>query len=53
LELVGQLDFFGDSHTVFGDDGCTEALLEDNVTAFRSEGDFYGRGEGVDTLEDL
>ena len=51
LELVFQLDFLGDGNAVFGDGRRAEGFFEDDVAAFRAEGDFDGVGEDVYTLE--
>ena len=42
---VFQVDFLGDGHTVLGDGWATKALLKDNVTTARSEGDFDRAGQ--------
>ncbi len=51
LELVGELDFFGDGDAVFGHNRCAEALLKDHVATFGAEGHLNGGGEDVDTFE--
>ena len=51
LELVLQLDFLRDRHTVLRDGGGAEALLEHRVAAFRAECCLDGIGEDVDALE--
>ncbi|MNZ42151.1 hypothetical protein D3C78_597200 [compost metagenome] len=47
LELVFQLDFLGNGNAVLGDGRSTEALVQDDVTAFRAEGGLDGIGEHV------
>ena len=51
LELVFQLDFLGNRNAVFGDGRRAEGFFEDDVTAFRAEGDFDGIGEDVHAFE--
>ena len=53
FELVFKFDLLGDGHTVLGDERGPEALLEDDVTALRSEGDADGVCEAVDAGENL
>ncbi len=51
LELVFQFDFLGNADTVLGDAWCAERFVDNDVTAFWTEGDFYGIGENVDTFQ--
>ena len=51
LELILELDVLRDGHAVLGDARCAERLLENNVAAFRAEGDFHGVGQNIDALE--
>ena len=48
LEGVLELDLTGDGHTVVGDGGGAELLVEDDVAALRAERDLDGVGELVD-----
>ncbi len=52
LELVLQLDLFGNGHAVLGDQGGAEGLLDDHVAAFGAQGYLDGVGQCVDTFED-
>jgi hypothetical protein len=47
LELVLELDFLRDRHTVLGDRRGAEAALENDVAALGAEGDLDGVGEDV------
>ena len=51
LELVFELDFLGNRHTVFGDARGAEGFIDDHVAAFRAEGHLHRVGKDVDTLE--
>jgi len=51
LELVLELDFLGDRHTVLGDGGGAEGALEDHVAALRAQGDLDCVGEDVHALD--
>ena len=53
LELVLQLDFFRDRHTVFGDGRGAERALEHDVAAFRAEGHLDRVGQDVHAGDDL
>ena len=44
LELVGQLDFLGDSHTVLTDTRRSIGFFDDDVAALRAKRDFHGSG---------
>src|SRR5690606_31954539 len=48
LETVLQLDFLGNGNAILGDGRSAEALLDDDVTAFRAEGRFYRVSQDVD-----
>ena len=52
LELVFELDLFGDGDAVLGDGRRAVALLDDHVASSRTEGDFDGVGERVDARKD-
>src|SRR6266705_1320756 len=47
FELVLELDFLSDRHTVLGDCRCTEAALEDDVAALRAQRHLDGVGEDI------
>ena len=49
LELVLQLDLFGDRDTVLGDGRAAERALEHHVATLRAERHLDGVGEDVDT----
>ena len=49
---IGQFDFLGDGHAVFGDGGRAEFLVDDDIAALGAEGDFNRLGEQLDTAED-
>jgi hypothetical protein len=51
LELVGELDLLGDRHTVLGDAGRAEALVEHDVAALGAERHLHGVGEDVDAAQ--
>jgi hypothetical protein len=51
LELVLKLDLFGDRHTVLGDAGCAEGLVEYDVAAFGTERDLHGIGQDIDAAQ--
>ena len=53
LELVLELDLLGDGYAVLGDAGSAEALVEDDVAAFRTEGHAHRVGERVDAAQHL
>ena len=46
-----QLDLLGDGNTVVGDQRSAVLLVEDDVAALRTDGDFNGVSELVDTAE--
>jgi len=48
LEDVFEFDLASDGHTVVGDGGAAELLVEHHVTAFGAEGDFDCVGQDVD-----
>ncbi len=49
FKAVFQFDFLGDGHTVIGDQRCAEFLVENDIAAFRAEGDLDGVSQLVDT----
>jgi hypothetical protein len=49
LELVGELDFLGDRHAVFGDFRCAPALFDHHVAALGSERHFDDVGQRIDS----
>jgi hypothetical protein len=51
LELVLEFDFLGDGDAVLGDPRRTERLVDNDVTALRTEGYLYGIGQHVDTTQ--
>src|SRR5579871_488609 len=51
LELVGKLDFFGDSDAVFGGARGAEGFLNHHIAAFGPERDADGVGEDVDAAQ--
>ena len=51
LELVGELDLFGDRHAVLGDARRAVTLVEDHVATLRAERDSYRLGERVDAAQ--
>src|SRR5690606_17619335 len=51
LELVLELDLLGDRHTVLGDGGRAEALLDHDVATARPQGDLHRVGERVDAAQ--
>ena len=51
LELVLELDFLGDRHTVLGDARGAERLVEHDVAALRAERDLHRIGENVDAAQ--
>ena len=53
LELVLELDLLGDRHSVLGDAGGAEALLDDDVATLGAERDTYGIGEDIDAAQHL
>lgn len=48
LELVLERNGFGDGHTILGDFGTSESLLNDDVPPLRSESDRHSLGKDVD-----
>ena len=48
---VFELDFLGDGHTVLGDRGAAEFLVENDVATARSEGGLDGFREFLDAAE--
>ena len=50
LESVVEFDFLCHAHTVFGDAGSTEFLVDDNIASLGTESDFDGIGERVGTF---
>ena len=53
LERVFQFNLFGNRHTIFRDVGSTEFFLDDDVAAFRTQGDFNGISQLVYTFFQL
>ena len=53
LEGIGKLDFLSYGNTVLGDLGRAELLVDDDVTAGRTESRSYGTRELLDTGENL
>ena len=53
LEGIGKLDFLSYGNTVLGDLGRAELLVDDDVTAGRTESRSYGARELLDTGENL
>ena len=51
LELVLELDFLRDRHTVLGDARGAERLVEHDVAALRAEGNLHRIGENVDAAQ--
>ena len=51
LELVRELDFLGDRHTILGDARGAEGLIEHDVAAFRAERDLHRVGQNVDAAQ--
>ena len=51
LELVLELDFLGDRHTVLGDARGAERLVEHDVAALGAEGHLHRIGEDVDAAQ--
>src|SRR4029077_17803846 len=51
LEFVLELDLFRDRHTVLGDGGSAEALLEHGIAALGAECRLYGVSENVHAPE--
>src|SRR5690606_17588405 len=51
LELVLELDLFGDRDTVLGDGGGAERALEHHVAALGAQGHFHCVGQDVHTLD--
>ena len=53
LELVRELDLFGDGDAVLGDAGRAEALVEHDVAALGAERHLDGVGQNVDAAQHL
>ena len=53
LEGIGKLDFLGYGNSVLGDLGRAELLVDDDVTAGRTESRSYGARKLLDTGENL
>src|ERR1017187_2268004 len=51
LQRIFQLDLFGHRHTVFGDVGAAEFLLQNDIAAFGAERYFNGVGQLVDAAQ--
>ena len=48
LERIGELDLLRDGDAVLGDGRCAELLVDDDVSALRSERDLHRLGELID-----
>ncbi len=53
LELVFELDFFGDRYAVFGDAGRAEAFVEHDIAALGAERHLHGVGQDIDAAQHL
>src|ERR1019366_5021976 len=53
LVRVRQFDFLGDGHAVLGHGRGAEFLVDDDIAALGSKGDFYGPGEKLHALENF
>ncbi len=53
FELVLKLDFLRDRHTVLGDAGRAERLLDHDVAALGAERDLHRIGEDIDAAQQL
>src|SRR5205823_4226239 len=51
LELVGELDLFGDGDAVLGDARRAERFVEDDVAAFRTQRHLDRIGENIDAAQ--
>ena len=51
LELVIELDFLGDRHTVLGDTGRAEGLVQNHGTALGTQRDLDSVGQNVDAAQ--
>ena len=51
LELVFQFDFLGNGNAILGDARCAKRLFDDDVAAFRAEGNLHRIGEDVDAAQ--
>src|SRR6185437_10662811 len=51
LELIFELDLFGDGDAVLGDPRSTERFVEHDVAALRAEGDLHRVGEDLDAAQ--
>src|SRR5258708_27526073 len=51
LDWVLQLDLLCHCHAVFGDDGCSELLLDHRVASLRTERDLYSVRQNVDAAQ--
>ena len=51
FELVFQFDFLGNRYTVFSDGRCAKALVENDVTSFRAQGNFYRVGQDIYAID--
>jgi len=51
LELVGELDFLGDSDAVLGDARCAIGLVDDDVAALGAKRDLDGVVEQFDAAQ--
>jgi len=49
LERIRKLDFLRYGDSVLGDGRCAELLVDDDVSAFGTEGDLHRLGELIDT----
>ena len=46
LEFIGELDLLGDRHSILGDGGGAEGLLDDDVAPLGAQGHGYGIAQG-------
>ena len=52
LEFVLELNLLRDRDTILGDRGAAEFLLQNDVPASGTEGDFHGVGKAIYTAQD-
>jgi len=51
LEMIRQLDFLCDGHTVLGDARRTPGFIEDDVPPLGPKGDLHGVGQRIDAFQ--